>query len=150
VDTAHNAASLVALTRTLPDLDPERIIAAHQAALSTMPNAKCRLHTTTAGPSRRQILILLEAPPSANTFPTLVGTINHTLGKKVSLRVQSFFFFEINNLYTGAQRQTSLYLSTTRNGHSIERPATEVKICPEMSRQLPQITWTVACATFPR
>jgi hypothetical protein len=80
---------LVALTRTLPDLDPERIIAAHQAALSTAPNTKRQLHTTTAGPSHWQIIIPLEAPPSANTFPTLVGTINRALGKKSSLRVQS-------------------------------------------------------------
>jgi hypothetical protein len=51
-DTARNTASLVAFTRTLPDLNPERIIAAHQAALSTALSAKHQLHTTTAGPSR--------------------------------------------------------------------------------------------------
>jgi hypothetical protein len=91
VDTACNAASLVALTRMLPDLDPDCIVAVHQTALSTMPSSKCWLHTTTAGPSHWQILIPLEVPPSANTFPTLVGTINHALRKKTSLRVQSIY-----------------------------------------------------------
>jgi hypothetical protein len=60
-----------------------------------------------------------------------------------------FFFFLFNNLYTGARRQTGLYLSTTRSGHSIECQSTEVKIRPEMSRRLPQIMRTIACATFP-
>jgi hypothetical protein len=65
------------------------IVTVHQAALSTTLSSKCQLHTTTAGPSHQQILILLEALPLANTFPTLVGTINYTLGKKSSLQVQS-------------------------------------------------------------
>jgi hypothetical protein len=93
---------LVALTRTLPDLDPERIVAAHQAALSTALNTKRQLHTTTAGPSCQQILILLETPPSANTFPTLVGTINCALGKKSSLWVQS-----IHHVYGGLSLLTN-------------------------------------------
>jgi hypothetical protein len=95
-DMARNMASLVALTRTLPDLDPDCIVTAHQAALSTVPSSKCQLHTTTTGPSLRQILILLEVLPSANTFPTLVGTINRALGKKSSLWVQS-----IHHAYRG-------------------------------------------------
>jgi hypothetical protein len=86
----------------LPDLNPEHIVAAHQAALSTTPNAKHRLHTTTAGPSCQQILIPLEVPPSANTFPTLVGTINRALGKKSSLRVQS-----IHHMYGGLSLLTN-------------------------------------------
>jgi hypothetical protein len=72
----------------LPDLDPDHIVTVHQAALSTMPSNKHRLHTTTTGPSRWQILIPLEVLPSANTFSTLVGTINCALRKKSSLRVQ--------------------------------------------------------------
>jgi hypothetical protein len=102
VDTACNIASLVALTRTLPDLDSDCIVAAHQAALSTAPSSICQLHTTTAGPSCWQILILLEALPLANTFPTLVGTINHVLGKKTSLWVQS-----IHHAYGGLSLLTN-------------------------------------------
>jgi hypothetical protein len=102
VDTACNAASLVALTRILPNLDPEHIIAVHQAALSTTLNAKHWLHTTTAGPSRQQILIPLEAPPSANTFPTLMGTINCALRKKSSFWVQS-----IHHVYEGLSLLTN-------------------------------------------
>jgi hypothetical protein len=86
----------------LPDLDPEHIVAAHQAALSTAPNAKCWLHTTTVGPSHQQILIPLEAPPSANTFPTFVGTINCALRKKSSLQVQS-----IHHMYGGLSLLTN-------------------------------------------
>jgi hypothetical protein len=83
------------------DLDPDCIVAAHQATLSTAPS-KHQLHTTMAGPLCRQILILLEAPPLANTFPTLVGTINHALGKKSSLWVQS-----IHHVYGGLSLLTN-------------------------------------------
>jgi hypothetical protein len=67
-----------------------------------MLNTKRWLHTTTAGPSHQQILIPLEAPSSANTFPTLVGTINCALGKKSSLWVQS-----IHHAYGGLSLLTN-------------------------------------------
>jgi hypothetical protein len=86
----------------LPNLDPDCIVAAHQAALSTAPSSKHRLHTTTAGPSCQQILIPLEVLPSANTFPTLVGTINRALGKKSSLWMQS-----IHHVYGGLSLLTN-------------------------------------------
>jgi hypothetical protein len=86
----------------LPNLDSDCIVAVHQAALSTMLSSKCRLHTTTAGLSHWQILILLEALPLANTFPTLVGTINCVLGKKTSLQVQF-----IHHMYGGLSLLTN-------------------------------------------
>jgi hypothetical protein len=86
----------------LPNLNPDHIVAVHQATLSTVLSSKHRLHTTTAGPSRQQILIPLEVLPSANTFPTLVGTINHVLRKKTSLWVQS-----IHHTYEGLSLLTN-------------------------------------------
>jgi hypothetical protein len=46
-----------------------------------------------------------------------------------------FFFFLINNLYSGARTQSALYLSTCCNDHNHECPTVEIEICPEVSRQ---------------
>jgi hypothetical protein len=90
------------------------------------------------------------AAPKAFRPIVLLNTMGKLIDKCVSNRILFFLFlfFIFNNLYTGAQRQTGLYLSTRHYSHSHECPAIKVKICPEMSWQLPQITRTAACATF--
>jgi hypothetical protein len=67
------------------------------------------------------------------TFPNMM--VDKILELWAILTGASFFFFQVNNLYSGARTQSTLYLSTCRTGHSHERQTVEVKICPEMSWQ---------------
>ena len=87
-DSVKNATSLVALTRTMPDLDPDRIVAMHQAAVATAAATKQRVNSTTTGPSRRQILVPMDPPPKAMYFPSIVAACNKMLGK-AKCRVES-------------------------------------------------------------
>src|SRR6267154_1619135 len=92
-DTVKKATDLVTLTRTMPDLDPERIVAMHQAAISTAAATKQRVSSTTTGPSHRQILVPLpkDIHISSTTFPGILAQANWALDKS-SLEVESVHF----------------------------------------------------------
>src|SRR6267154_411362 len=92
-DTVKKATDLVTLTRTMPDLEPERIVAMHQAAISSATATKQRINSTTTGPSRRQILVSLprDLHISGATFPGIVAQANRALDKS-SLEVESVHF----------------------------------------------------------
>src|SRR6267154_802031 len=92
-DTVKKATDLVTLTRTMPDLDPERIVAMHQAAVSTAAATKQRINSMTTGPSCRQILVPLpkDIHISCATFPGILVQANRALDKS-SLEVESVHF----------------------------------------------------------
>jgi len=88
-DTLKDATSLVTLTRTMPDLEPDRIVAMHQTALATAAVSKQRVNSTTTGPSRRQILISISPIPPAMRFPSIVQACNTKLGSWSTCKVES-------------------------------------------------------------
>src|SRR6267154_111200 len=98
-DTVKKATDLVTLTRTMPDLEPERIVAMHQAAISSAAATKQRINSTTTGPSRRQILVSLprDLHISGATFPGIVAQANRALDKS-SLEVESIHFAFIRRI----------------------------------------------------
>ncbi|KAJ3552245.1 hypothetical protein NP233_g12925 [Leucocoprinus birnbaumii] len=85
---AKSALSLVKLTKTMPDLEPERIIAMHCAAEPSLDKRR-KVKSTTSGLSRRKILVpLKDHIPSTTSFPLLITEINQALAKP-SLHVES-------------------------------------------------------------
>ncbi|KAJ3561517.1 hypothetical protein NP233_g10143 [Leucocoprinus birnbaumii] len=85
---AKSALSLVKLTKTIPDLEPERIIAMHHAA-KPLSDKRHKVKSTTTGPSCCKILIpLKDHILSTTSFSLLITEINQALAKQ-SLCVES-------------------------------------------------------------
>ncbi|KAJ3566292.1 hypothetical protein NP233_g7095 [Leucocoprinus birnbaumii] len=79
---AKSALSLVKLTKTMPDLEPERIVAMHRAA-EPSPDGHRKAKSTTSGPCHRKILVpLKDHIPSTTSFPLLIMEINWALAKQ--------------------------------------------------------------------
>ncbi|KXN91787.1 hypothetical protein AN958_12062 [Leucoagaricus sp. SymC.cos] len=79
-DTVCDVTSLVNLTKMIPDLPSDHIIAMHQA--SVLPAApKQKIKFTIPSPSQWQVLIKIDPLPSSLQFPALVGTANCSLSK---------------------------------------------------------------------
>jgi hypothetical protein len=69
---------LVNLAKTIPNLPANRILAMHQASLPLASN-KRRINSTTAGPTRHQVLIWVDPIPPAFRFTAIASHINHSL-----------------------------------------------------------------------
>ncbi|KAJ3567968.1 hypothetical protein NP233_g6019 [Leucocoprinus birnbaumii] len=85
---AKSALSLVKLTKTMPDLKLERIVAMRHTA-EPSPDKRRKVKSTTPSPSCRKILVpLKDHIPSMTSFPLLITEINRALAKQ-SLRIES-------------------------------------------------------------
>jgi hypothetical protein len=78
VDAVKDVNSLVRLTWTMPNLEPERVVAMHLTSLPTA-SGQYKVNSTTTGPSRHQILVLLDPLPLVSAIPTLISASNCAL-----------------------------------------------------------------------
>jgi hypothetical protein len=71
-DTVCNVTSLVNLAKTVPNLPASHILTMHQASFPLASN-KRHINSTTAGPTRHQVLIWVDPIPPAFHFTAIVG-----------------------------------------------------------------------------
>jgi hypothetical protein len=130
--------ALVNLAKTMPDLPLDHILAMHKASLP-LPSNKCRINSTTSGPSRHQVLIRLDTLPSSSKLPAIVGSANCALTRS-DLWVDSCYtaYGGLTLLTNHVASQSEIDLIGGAVMQSLALPMPAVAALP-MSRSYPKI-----------